>query len=293
MKKTAAIILSIILTLCAFTSVNAYEEFSVPANEVEKKSDFVLPNPDIKYSDNEVIFELTRYATSKFKSGEWQYTTETFSNLGVTKVEFSPYQMSDSKRERYWGLLTLDKHDIYNIVDVVGKLMERDDIYAAWENGYDYIPESLTPSKVNTKAGKVTKIVDGYNHVSWKSSDKKVAKVSKNGTVTALAKGKAKITATLPSGKTVKYTFNVKTNPALTRKGKAITKLTLKKGKSLKLRINGKAKSVNNKYSNAKIAKISAKNNAEVITVKALKKGSAKLYVTVNGKKLSLKVTVI
>lgn len=119
--------------------------------------------------------------------------------------------------------------------------------------------------------------------VTYTSSDKKVAKVSGNGKVTALKKGTAKITvANNGVKKTVKITVK---NPKLNKK--SVT-LKLKKGKnSFKIKVTGQKGKLSFKSSKTKVAKVSAKG-----VVKAKKKGKAVVTVKTNGMSLKLKVTV-
>lgn len=86
--------------------------------------------------------------------------------------------------------------------------------------------------------------------------------------------------------------FIVTSNPKLTLGGKSVRSVTLKQGKSLKLKIKGKVKYVDNKYKSTATAKVIGKKSAETIKIKGLQQGSTKLTVTVNGKKLTLRVNV-
>ena len=66
----------------------------------------------------------------------------------------------------------------------------------------------------------------------------------------------------------------------------------MKKGKTKSVTITGKASTVNNVYTNTKIAIIISKSSASTIKVKGLKKGSTTLKLRVNGVVLKLKVKV-
>ena len=72
----------------------------------------------------------------------------------------------------------------------------------------------LNKKKVTLHAGETLKLktklkpAGSTAKIKWKSSKKKVASVSKNGTVTARKKGKAVITAQLPNGKKAKFKVN-------------------------------------------------------------------------------------
>ncbi|MBR2279664.1 MAG: starch-binding protein [Ruminococcus sp.] len=118
------------------------------------------------------------------------------------------------------------------------------------------------------------------------SSKSKVAKVSSKGKVVALTKGTTVVTVTTKYY-IYKYNITVASNPKLSKKS-----VTVKKGKTAKVRVSGKASGVNLKFKNTKIAKITSKKTSSKLKIKGLKKGSTTLYVTVNGKKLKLKVKV-
>ncbi|MBR2547392.1 MAG: S8 family serine peptidase [Eubacterium sp.] len=145
----------------------------------------------------------------------------------------------------------------------------------------------LDKETASLKAGKELslKVVSG-EAASWKSSNKKVCTV-KNGKVTALKKGTATVTATLTSGQEVTCKVKVTTSPKLSKKS-----ITVKKGKTGTIKIIGKAKTVKNKYTNTKTAKVVSKRTASKIKVKGLKKGRTTLKIRVNGVTLKLKVTV-
>ncbi|MGN0459403.1 MAG: Ig-like domain-containing protein, partial [Ruminococcus sp.] len=147
---------------------------------------------------------------------------------------------------------------------------------------------SLTSTTAVLKSGtsKTLKAVGGTVK-SWTTSNKNIATVN-NGKVTALNKGSATITATLTTGKKITCKVTVTTAPKLS---KATVKV--KKGETVTVAIIGKVATIDNKYTNTKIAKITSKTNATTLKIKGLKKGTTTLKVKVNGvKTLSLKVTV-
>lgn len=145
---------------------------------------------------------------------------------------------------------------------------------------------SATKATFNAGAVKTLKVTDGKVK-SWATTNKKVA-VVRNGTVTGLNKGIAKITATLTNGKKLTCTVTVKTSPELNK-----AMVNVKKGKIVAVKLTGKASAINNKYTNTKIAKVNSKANASVIKIKGLKKGTTTLKIKVNGvKTLNLKVNV-
>ena len=140
------------------------------------------------------------------------------------------------------------------------------------------------------KAGKTTTAEvenAGDEEVSFSTTDKKIVKVdAKTGKVTALKKGTATITATV-GDKTVSATIKVKNNPTIKLGKKKLAnkaKITVNKGKKIVLKIKGKAADINNKvkFKNAKIGKITSKNNQTKIVIKTKKAGSSKLTVKIN-----------
>ena len=148
---------------------------------------------------------------------------------------------------------------------------------------------SMKENKETVRAGKDHFVPSDFFVISGDtiSSDKKVVKINKDGTLTALTKGKATITHKAAGGKAVSATITVKDDPKLSE-----ASVKVKVGKTVRVRISGKAASVNNVYKNTRYAKIASKKSAETLTVKGLKKGKTTLTVTVNGKKLKLKVNV-
>ncbi len=133
--------------------------------------------------------------------------------------------------------------------------------------------------------------------VTWKSSNTKVAKVSKSGKVTAVGKGTCTITCKAKDGSGVKATCKI------TVKDKLVTKITLnkiaasvKKGRTLQLLVktikpaDAFNKKVTWKSSNKKVAVVD-KNGK----VRALKKGTCVITCTAadgSGVKATCKITV-
>lgn len=155
---------------------------------------------------------------------------------------------------------------------------------------------SLNKSEVTTKL-KVSGLVKGDYVKSWTSSNKKIVTITgkSNGTCTIKAgtkTGTAKITITLASGlkKTVTVTVSKKTVDCKSI-GKVPKKLTLKKKKTYKLKpvIKPSNCTAKAKYttSNKKIVKVDSKGK-----ITAVKKGKAKITVTVGKKKVVCVVTV-
>ncbi len=149
---------------------------------------------------------------------------------------------------------------------------------------------TLNKSKVTLYTGKASKtaaikatVKGASKTVTWKTSNAKVAKVDKNGKITAVKAGKATITATA-NGISKKVTVTVK-NPTITiKKGKkAVKKIDVKRKKSVKLTV-----SVNPKNSGIKVGKLTKKQKkiATVtfkkgkLTIKGKKKGTVKVKIT-------------
>ncbi len=150
------------------------------------------------------------------------------------------------------------------------------------------VTASATTVAYNLKAGETVNVNNIREKIAgWSSSNQKIARVDKNGKVTALKKGNATITATLKSGQKLDYNVTVNNNPKLSKKT-----ITIKKGETAKVKIKGKAPEVKNKYKNTKYAKITSKRTENTIKIKGLKKGKTTLKVWVNGKLLKLKVIV-
>ncbi|MCH5299595.1 MAG: Ig-like domain-containing protein, partial [Ruminococcus sp.] len=115
---------------------------------------------------------------------------------------------------------------------------------------------------------------------TYKSNNKKVAKVSKNGKITAIKKGTATITVT-NNGVSKSFKITVK-NPKLNK-----SKKSMKKGEKFKLTVTGKVGKQTYTSNNKKVATVS-KNGK----ITAKKKGNATITVKTNGMKLKCKITV-
>ncbi len=123
--------------------------------------------------------------------------------------------------------------------------------------------------------------------LKWKSSNKNVAAVDQTGKIIAKKAGKATITVTADGKKaTVKVSV---VDPCTSVKVQST--LTLKAGKSAKLKVTTTPKTTGQKAafksSNKKVATVDSKGK-----VKALKKGTAKITVTVGKQKATCTVKV-
>ena len=152
--------------------------------------------------------------------------------------------------------------------------------------------QTFTPKVTMGKGDKV---------VSWKSSNKKVASVDKNGKVKGLKAGKtATITVQLASGLKKSFKVKVQKKNVATKSLKVVnvstgkkvsSKVSLKRKQTLKLAttvspITSKEK-VKYSSSNKKVASVSAKG-----VIKAKKKGKATITVKSGKKTYKIKVTV-
>lgn len=123
--------------------------------------------------------------------------------------------------------------------------------------------------------------------LKWKSSNKNVAAVDQTGKIVAKKAGKATITVTV-NGKKATVKVSV-VDPCTSVKVQSA--LTLKAGKSAKLKVTTTPKTTGQKAafksSNKKVATVDSKGK-----VKALKKGTAKITVTVGKQKATCTVKV-
>lgn len=189
-------------------------------------------------------------------------------SLGETKVTFSYYNEGRDRTETDTVIVTVTVAEPKLII----------------ENKKLSAGESATLTIENKGSAKV----------NYSSSNPNVAKVNKNGKVTALSKGKTTITATVGDTE-LTCKIKVKNNPKLVNsKGKNAKAVTVRKGKKITLTLKGKAKGIKNIYGNSKKAKIVSKSNAKKIKIKGIKKGTSKVTVKVNNvKKFTVKVKVI
>lgn len=173
---------------------------------------------------------------------------------------------------------------------VISKALDKPSIYGA----------SLYENEEEISAGQKTspyRFFAEYGAKKVKISNRKVVKLvtDKKGYVfVGLKKGKADVTITQKNGKPVSQKIIVKSSPKLTnKKGRKIKAVTVKAGGTAVVCISGKAKGVNNKYTNTNTAKVVSKKSAEKIKIYGLKKGKTTLKIKVNGVKLKLRVRVV
>ncbi|MBE5906758.1 MAG: hypothetical protein E7277_08250 [Lachnospiraceae bacterium] len=179
------------------------------------------------------------------------------------------------------------------------------DTLSTYKDGYEIVcvtfesPYIFGDTNIKLSAGDFYYVVVSNGYVKkWTSSNKKIAKVSNDGNVTALKKGTVTITATLDDGTKLTCKVTVKNSPTVKVGGKKFVSsktYTIKRGKNLKVAISGKAASVNNNYAstNAKVAKVTSKKSVDTINIKGLKRGKATVTVMVNGVSFKIKVKVV
>lgn len=130
-------------------------------------------------------------------------------------------------------------------------------------------------------ATKLTLTVKTSDSVTWKTSNKKVATVNKNGVVTALKKGKVTVTATT-GGKQVTCKLTVIDRTL------NMTKINMYVGSTAKLKYTGGSGKVTWRSSDSKVASVDSNGK-----VKAKREGKATITATRNGVRLSCSVKVI
>lgn len=143
---------------------------------------------------------------------------------------------------------------------------------------------SISNKYVSLKKGKTATLsVSGTKQtVKWSSSDKSIAKVNKNGKVTAVAKGKATITAKV-DGKKLKCTIYVESLSLNT------TNEYLAKGGAFTLKVKGAADTSGAKYSSSDKSIVTVDKNGKVTGKKT---GTATITVKLHGKKMKCKIKV-
>ena len=194
---------------------------------------------------------------------------------------------------------------------LVGLLVATAAPAAFWGNGYVTEVEAaskkakpkLNKTKISVKTGKTyTLKVHGTTRMpKWKSSNKKVVSVSRNGKVKGLKAGKtATITVQLASGLKKSFKVKVQKKNVATKSLKVVnvstgkkvsSKVSLKRKQTLKLAatvspITSKEK-VKYSSSNKKVVSVSSKG-----VIKAKKKGKATITVKSGKKTYKIKVTV-
>lgn len=143
---------------------------------------------------------------------------------------------------------------------------------------------SDTTLTLQTGGHKTVRIVNATHDVTWKSSNRAVATVDKNGYITAVKAGTATI-STVYDGKiySCKLTVTAKAvSISISR-----TTLSLKEGNQSTLKLNNAASTVTWSSSNTRIATVDKSG-----VVKGVKAGTATITAACSGKSYTCKVTV-
>lgn len=132
--------------------------------------------------------------------------------------------------------------------------------------------------------------LSGDDDVTFKSSDKNIAKVSNTGVVTGQKAGKTTVVLKTSTGGSCTVTITVKKAPS--KVSASVSKSTIKKGKKAKIQVklpSGSASYlITYQSSNKKIATVS---KSGVVTAK--KKGTVKITITTfNQKKAVIKLKI-
>ncbi len=236
---------------------------------VDYKFSDVLGKPIVNYREN--IKDEFRFNFSEPQNG-YNFTKEQF----FFSVTFTVKAAGD-------GTIKLAKQVITSMddKDVVSSTSFKEALNAPTTDEQTTITLAKKSASVYTKGTyKINAtVVNGDGATTFKSADTKIAKVSSKGKVTGLKKGKTTIKVS-NNGVSKKFTITVK-NPSLKKKS-----ATIKKGGKVQIKVNGSGKF---KYSskNKRIATVNKKG-----VVKGVSKGSTKIIVQANGKKLVFSVKV-
>ncbi len=144
----------------------------------------------------------------------------------------------------------------------------------------------LNKKNITVTVGKKVKLKvknAGKKKISWKSSNKKIATVSKKGVVKAKKIGKTIVTAKI--GKKA-YKCRVTVTGGLNK-----TSVKLNKGASTTLKFNGTKKTVKWRSSNSSVVSVKQTGRGKA-KITAKKAGNAKIIAKANGKTYTCKVTV-
>ena len=238
-------------------------------------------------------------ATGEKISGKGIGKNET-AKLALRAIESLPINKSDGWRkstiETFAGALlknasSKEKDTVINALKEVGMF----DVAKTSVKSVELNKTKLTMIKGKSETLKATINPDNATdkNVTWKSSNEKIAKVDKNGNVTAISPGTTTITVTTKDGNK-KATCNVTVQIPVTSVKLNKTKLTMIKGRNetLKPTINPDNASNTNvtwSSSNKNVATVDGKGN-----VKAVGAGTATITVTTKdgNKKATCKVKV-
>ena len=133
---------------------------------------------------------------------------------------------------------------------------------------------------------------DSTDSFVYKSGRQKIAKVSESGYITAVKKGKAKVTVTASSGKKASFTVIVCRKPLAAKKVKVKAPKKIRSGKTVRIAAKLiKKKSTDTVSFSSSNAKVAAVDQYGYVT--AIKKGKVKITVTTSsGKKAVKKIKI-
>ncbi len=164
-------------------------------------------------------------------------------------------------------------------------------IHAAWEQVVSVRFPAAQYALQTTEAGKIEYVVtpaDAYDStLSWESSDEDVVTVDQNGTIKALRKGTATITATTVSGKQASCEVTVTIKPSLSL-NRTIVSAYVGETSQLTAKVVGESTKVTFKSSDSSIASVDQNGK---ITTKAI--GSAVISASANGLTVTCNVNVL
>lgn len=141
---------------------------------------------------------------------------------------------------------------------------------------------SDTALSLTAGSQKTIRILYATHDVTWKSSNKSVATVDKNGRITAIKVGTSTI-STVYDGKTYSCKLTVTAKPVSI----SATSLSLQEGKQTKLKLNNATSTVTWKSSNTKVVTVDQYGN--VVGVKA---GTATVTATCGGQTYTCRMTI-
>ncbi|MGN0488464.1 MAG: Ig-like domain-containing protein [Ruminococcus sp.] len=226
-KNILSVLLSLVMVVSIFTAmaIESYQAKDYPKTPVENVPKKVISiikgvNSDAELSDEDIEVYFYKplkknLALINYQGKNFAYTSEIY-NAAIGDYIYS------SGRPDMVKIIDFSKRGIYDIEDYYdqGKINDKDlkkiAKYLADYPQAVFEKPKLSATKKNMKTGESYKLKikcpPGAFCAAkkWSSSDKKVAKVNKNGKVTALKKGKATITAKLGSGKKLKCKITVK-----------------------------------------------------------------------------------
>ena len=145
-------------------------------------------------------------------------------------------------------------------------------------------PVSISETAITLEAGRheTLRIVNATHDVTWKSSNKAVATVDKDGLITAVKAGTATISTNYDG-----TTFSCKVTVTAKAVSISSTTLSLKEGNQSTLKLNNAVSTITWSSSNTRVATVDKSG-----VVKGVKAGTATITAACGGKSYTCKVTV-